>query len=85
MSSVKSNRFIVYLLKCADETVYVGRTKNLKDRLSRHNKKQVRYTSKRLPVELITYTVFCNEYRAILFEKYLKSGSGRAFAKRHFY
>jgi hypothetical protein len=27
---------------------------------------------------------FRNESQAALFEKYLKSGSGRAFAKRHF-
>jgi hypothetical protein len=27
---------------------------------------------------------FSNERDAVVFEKYLKSGSGRAFAKRHF-
>lgn len=37
------------------------------------------------PFELINYTAFNNEWHAILFEKYLKLGSGRAFAKRHYY
>ncbi|NBC05900.1 MAG: GIY-YIG nuclease family protein [Bacteroidetes bacterium] len=78
-------QFIVYTLRCSDNTYYVGRTKDLQDRLERHNKKQVAYTAIRLPFELITYRVFFNEYKAVCFEKYLKTGSGRAFAKRHFY
>ncbi len=76
--------YTVYILRCNDGTHYVGRTKNLHARLSRHFRGHVKYTSKRLPVKLVTYTVFLNEYTAVLFEKYLKSGSGRAFAKRRF-
>jgi len=33
--------------------------------------------------ELISYTAFTDKYRAYEFEKYLKSGSGRAFLKKH--
>ena len=73
----------VYILKCADDTFYVGKTKNLDDRLMRHSMRQVSYTSSRLPVELITWITFTVEWKAVLMEKYLKSGSGRAFMKRH--
>lgn len=77
--------YYVYTLRCADGTHYVGKTKNLKDRIARHEKKQVAYTAERLPLELVTYRVFFDEYKAAQFEKYLKSGSGRAFANRHYY
>ena len=41
-------------------------------------------TAKRLPVELDFYFAINDKYRAFEFEKYLKSGSGRAFMKKHF-
>ena len=73
----------VYSLKCKDG-YYVGCTDNLKDRLSRHQKGQVPATSKRLPLTLDCYFAFNDKYKAFEFEKYLKSGSGRAFIKKHF-
>ncbi len=81
---LKLFKWSVYILRCKDGTFYVGKTRNLEDRLKRHNTKQVSYTSSRLPVELIVYTVFDDEWKATVFEKYLKSGSGRAFSKRHY-
>jgi len=74
-----------YILKCADATYYTGHTQNLKERLRRHNKGENTYTKYRLPVKLVFYAAFSDKYMAIAFEKYLKSGSGRAFAKRHLY
>jgi putative endonuclease len=41
-------------------------------------------TSKYRPWRLRIYFAFSDEARALAFEKYLKSGSGRAFAKKHF-
>ena len=41
-------------------------------------------TSKKFPVVVTTCIAFTDKYRANAFEKYLKSGSGRAFAKRQF-
>jgi predicted GIY-YIG superfamily endonuclease len=73
----------VYILRCNDDSYYVGKTKNLEDRLSHHATRQVSYTSTRLPVELLTWISFTDEWKAVLMEKYLKSGSGRAFMKRH--
>jgi predicted GIY-YIG superfamily endonuclease len=74
----------VYLLKCADNTTYTGCTQNIEERLKRHEKKQVLYTSTRLPVKLITYIAFSNKFQAFQFEKYLKSGSGKPFSNKRF-
>ena len=43
------SQYIVYSLRCGDGTYYIGRTKNLQNRLERHRKKQVAYTARRLP------------------------------------
>lgn len=75
--------YYVYLLKCSDNRTYIGCTDDLKDRINRHQKGQVPATKDRLPVKLISYFAFSNKYTAFNFEKYLKSGSGRVFLKRH--
>jgi len=72
-----------YILICSDGRPYTGCTNNLRDRLLRHNKGSVPATADRLPVKLVCCITFQNKYRAFAFEKYLKSGSGRAFMKRH--
>ena len=72
----------VYILKCSDSTFYTGCTNNLENRIDRHKKGQVHYTKDKLPIELITYIVFCDKYKAYKFEKYLKSGSGTAFRNK---
>jgi predicted GIY-YIG superfamily endonuclease len=74
--------WIVYILKCRDGKYYIGCTSDLEKRLTRHNKFEVSFTASRLPLELITYLVFNDKYRAYAFEKYLKSGSGHAFMKK---
>ena len=75
---------IVYILKCFDGKLYTGCTENLEERLERHNNGYVLATENRRPVKLITHIVFSDKYKAFEFEKYLKSGSGRAFLKKHF-
>ena len=75
--------YYVYTLKCADKHLYTGCTQDLEERLIRHNGGQVIATSKRLPIELVTYTTFYSKHKAFEFEKYLKSGSGRAFISKH--
>ena len=64
---------------------YVGLTKNLKRRLSAHNQGTSPHTSKYMPWCLAVSVCFANDDRAIAFERYLKSGSGRAFANKHFW
>ena len=74
----------VYVLHCADGHLYTGFTTNVEDRLKRHMAGYVPSTKLRLPVSLVAYFAFIQEHRALSFEKYLKSGSGRAFLSRHF-
>jgi putative endonuclease len=75
----------VYILKCADGTYYVGCTNNIENRIFRHRNGQVHYTSSRLPLEIAHQSIFSDKYKAYDFEKYLKSGSGRAFAGKRLY
>ena len=75
--------WFVYVLKCADGSSYVGCTTDIFRRISEHNSHKVHYTMDKTPVTLITYIAFLDKYKAFEFEKYLKSGSGRAFTIRH--
>lgn len=74
----------VYILQSeADlDRFYVGLTDDLKNRLPSHNAGRVAHTSKYRPWRLNTYVAFSDKSRAVLFEKYLKSASGRAFSKK---
>lgn len=74
----------VYILKCADGKPYAGCTDNLKERMERHTKGYVPATTNRLPEKLDLYFGISNKHKAFEFEKYLKSGSGRAFINKHF-
>lgn len=76
--------YYVYILKCNNNLPYTGCTEDLKERVIRHQKGHVPATKDRLPVKLVSYFAFSNKYIAFNFEKYLKSGSGRAFIKKHF-
>jgi predicted GIY-YIG superfamily endonuclease len=62
---------------------YIGQTSNLKVRLAIHDSNQSPHTSKFSPWTLEFYSAFKNKETAIAFEKYLKSHSGKAFAKKH--
>ena len=74
----------VYILKCSNGDYYKGCTNNIQERLHRHHHGWVTATKEILPVQLITYIAFTDRYKAYEFEKYLKSGSGRAFLQKHF-
>ena len=72
----------VYILKCNDKSYYVGCTRNLEDRMRRHEMGYISYTANRLPFELETFVTFTNKYKAYNFERYLKTGSGIAFMRK---
>ena len=76
----------VYLLESLSNPSehYVGLTQNLKERLAAHNCGKCSHPSKRAPWRIVVATYFADDEKAIEFERYLKSGSGRAFAARHF-
>ena len=74
----------VYILRSVQhqERFYVGFTEDLKQRLARHNSGHVAHTSKFRPWEIKTAIAFTDRQQAIEFERYLKTASGRAFAKK---
>jgi predicted GIY-YIG superfamily endonuclease len=73
----------VYILESNNcEHFYTGVTDDLRARLVKHNAGEVPHTSKYKPWRLKTYVAFSDETQAFAFEKYLKSASGRAFAKK---
>ncbi len=77
--------FYVYILRSETEDhYYVGRTKDLKSRLQKHNQGGCVHTAQFAPWFIETSIAFRSEEKAIAFEKYLKSGSGREFSRRHF-
>ncbi len=74
----------VYILRSEQhpDRHYVGVTRDLRNRLKKHNAGEVAHTSKYAPWAIKTYIAFSDEKQALAFEKYLKSASGRAFAKK---
>ena len=83
---MKEDTHYVYILRSiADESMhYTGLTQDLKTRLQKHNAGGDPHTSKHKPWRLETSVSFRSRMKAAAFEKYLKSGSGREFARRHF-
>jgi predicted GIY-YIG superfamily endonuclease len=73
--------YILQSLQHADR-YYVGVTADLRARPKKHNAGEVSHTSKYVPWTIKTYIAFSDEGQAFAFEKYLKSASGRAFAKK---
>jgi putative endonuclease len=69
--------FYIYILKCADNTYYVGVTNNLDRRIEEHESgnNPGSYTSSRLPVELVYYTQFTEPETAFEFEARIKKWS----------
>ena len=80
------DKHLVYVLKTADRNphFYVGLTSDVHGRVEDHNAGRCPHTARYRPWQLHVVIEFSNAERAIQFERYLKSGSGREFAKRHF-
>ena len=78
--------YCVYLLrsKINPEKTYIGYTTDLEQRLQNHNSGNSFHTADFRPWQLIAYICFDSKLKAMEFEKYLKSGSGHAFAQRRF-
>jgi putative endonuclease len=78
-------RFVYGLRSACDQNrFYIGVTSDVAARIASHNAGRCAHTAKHRPWELVVAIEFAHEHRALQFERYLKSGSGRAFAKRHF-
>jgi putative endonuclease len=77
--------YYVYLLRSEthpDET-YIGSTHDLRERIAQLNAGKSIHTNKFEPWNLMAYVALPDKPLAETFERYLKTGSGRAFAKRH--
>jgi predicted GIY-YIG superfamily endonuclease len=71
----------VYILSSLknSEILYVGFTQNVQERLFEHNAEKSIFSSKYVPWKLLSTISFQDKYKALEFEKYLKSHSGKAF------
>ena len=78
--------FVVYSLQSISDSdrYYIGITEDLAQRLEYHNGGKCIHTAKYKPWRLMVSIQFADEAKARAFERYLKSGSGRAFAKKRF-
>ena len=76
--------YYVYLLRSESHAAqtYIGCTENLKQRLATHNAGGSSHTSKYCPWKLVSYHAFKEKPGALAFERYLKSHSGQAFARK---
>jgi predicted GIY-YIG superfamily endonuclease len=76
----------VYIIRSDSDPLrhYVGVTSNPDDRLRWHNEGLSGHTASHRPWSYVVVIEFPTEGQALRFERYLKSGSGRAFSKRHF-
>ena len=76
----------VYILTSAEQPprFYTGLTSDVSARLAAHNAGHCRHTATHRHWRLHVIVEFADERRAVAFERYLKSGSGCAFARRHF-
>ena len=79
-------RRFVYVLRSEMDPArhYVGVTSDVDERLAWHNEGPVGCTTNHRPWRVVVSLEFPTAQAATRFERYLKSGSGRAFAKRHF-
>ena len=68
--------WLVYMLECADGTLYTGITNDLERRIRQHNAGTAsRYTRSRLPVELVYSQEFPSAHQAFLRERQVKGWS----------
>ena len=75
----------VYVLRSVQKPArsYTGLTSDVIARLASHNAGKCPHTADGRPWELDVLVQFADEHRAIAFERYLKSGSGYEFSRRH--
>ena len=81
-----SDFYYVYILvsEVDPDRYYIGTTENPETRIKYHNQGKVPHTSQYRPWRIKNVISFRSKEKALEFEQYLKSHSGRAFAKKHF-
>ncbi|MCX5924603.1 MAG: GIY-YIG nuclease family protein [Candidatus Dependentiae bacterium] len=79
--------YYVYFIRSINnpDKTYVGYTTNLQERLDTHNAGNSVYTKDDRPWKVVSYIGFDCQQKAQDFEKYVKVGSGNAYAKKKFW
>ena len=75
----------VYFLELKNGDIYVGSTNDLQRRFDSHQQGRVVSTRPYLPAILRSYVAVSDEINARRLEKYFKSGSDKAFARKRFF
>lgn len=75
--------YVYILISIKNDQVYTGYTTDLQKRIKEHNSGKSVHTNKFRPWKVQTYIAFENKEQASNFERYLKTGSGIAFAIKH--
>jgi len=74
--------YYTYVLESSkDGNLYIGWSDDLRERIKKHLKGEVKATKSRLPIELVYYEACLNKEKAIEREKSLKTGFGRKYIK----
>lgn len=67
--------FFIYIIRCNDQTLYIGQTNNIEQRIGEHKAGMITYTAKKLPIELVYVQVCENRKIAFELERKLKKWS----------
>jgi predicted GIY-YIG superfamily endonuclease len=79
-------RRCVYIIRSVrdPDRRYIGRTADIASRLASHNAGESPQTARQAPWQVVVLVQFLDERRALAFEKFLKSTSGRTFVEQYF-
>ena len=86
METLETGAYVYLIVSLSDPTRrYIGLTDDVPRRLSQHNRGQSKHTAIHRPWKLVAFIWFEESSKAREFERYLKHGSGHAFAVKHFW
>jgi len=77
-------RFYVYVIRCENDSFYIGQTDDINKRWLEHKQGKVEWTRKYKPIEIVHYEEYETREQAVRREKELKTGFGRKWIKREF-
>lgn len=76
--------YYVYYLRMSNDQIYTGSTKDLRARMSEHERGNVTTTSKFLPVQILGYEAYSHKSDAQRRERYLKTTEGKRLFRQQY-
>ena len=73
-----------YVIRCEDNSFYIGQTENMPKRWQEHKEGKATWTKEHKPTEVIHFEEFATRDEAVKREKELKTGFGRQWLKREY-